>query len=160
MSKTNFRSVINISKEKPTFESRLTDYSSTLKSKNSCPTSNPSSTSSSMANISINFMKDPSFPKLFNNSPMLFSFNGQPQTTKNSSLRSSIGFSSSGINSSSIRTPSSSSYGSLNQFFEKDHLRKSSLFSKKSNELAIDLSKNTKNVDKNHGRTPTHSLAK
>lgn len=159
MSKTSFRSVINISKEKPTFESRLTDYSSTLKSKNSCPTSNPSSTSSSMANISLNFMKDPNFPKLFNNSPMLFSFNGQPQTTKNSSLRSSIGFSS-GMSSSSIRTPSSSSYSSLNQFFEKDHLRKSSLFNKKSNELAIDLSKNTKNNDKNHGRTPTHSLTK
>ncbi len=90
---------------------------------------------------------------------MLFSFNGQPQTTKNSSLRSSIGFSS-GYNSSSIRTPSSSSYSSLNQFFEKDHLRKSSLFTKKSSELAIDLSKNPKIADKTHSRTPTRSLAK
>lgn len=89
-----------------------------------------------MANISVNFMKDSSFPKLFNQSSMLFSFNGQPQTTTNSSLRNSLGFSGLG---SGTRTPSSLS--SFNNLFEKDHSRKNSLFAKKTNELVIDISK-------------------
>jgi hypothetical protein len=75
-------------------------------------------------------MKESNFPKLFNHSSMLFSFNGQPQTTKNSSLRSSIGFS--GL-SSCTRTPSASSFASLGGLFEKDYSRKNSLFTKKQN---------------------------
>ena len=71
------------------------------------------SSSNSSANIS--FLKDMNFPKLFDQTPMLFSFN--PQTTKNSTtmVRST---SSSGLNSGS-RTPNSScSYSSFKGFFK------------------------------------------
>lgn len=82
-------------------------------------------------------MKDSNFPKLFSQSSMLFSFNGQPQTTTNSTFRNSMGFS--GLGSGS-RTPSSS-LSSFNHLFEKDHLRKNSLFGKKTNDIIIDISK-------------------
>jgi hypothetical protein len=118
MSRSSLRSTINLTKDKQNFDSRLTESSSVKTSaKNLFNSSNPSSNSSSMANVSISFLKDTNFPKLFNNSPMLFSFNPHPQTTTHSSLRNSIGFSS-GL-SSGLRTPSSSSYSSLNQLLDK-----------------------------------------
>lgn len=141
MSRNSLTSTINLSREKQTFESRLTESSSVrASSKNLFSNSNPSSTSSSMANVSISFLKDTNFPKLFNHSPMLFSFNPNPQTTTHSSLRSSLGFSS--PLSNGLRTLNSSSYSSLNQLLEKDSFRKKSLFSKKSSELNIDVAKN------------------
>jgi hypothetical protein len=79
-----------------------------------------------MANISINFLKDSCYPKLFTNSPSV-SLN-EPQTTKSGSLRNSVGF-----KTNMSRTPSGSSLTSFNQFFSKDHFRKKSLFTKKCN---------------------------
>lgn len=142
MSRTSLRSAITLTKDKPsdhrTLESSTLRTSATPKN-SSTFTSNPTSSASSVANISINFMKDSSFPKLFTCSPMLFSFNGsnggggQPLSTTNSStsMRNSLGWMGSGF-SSGTRTPSCSSYSSLNHLFEKDHYRKGSLFSKKS----------------------------
>jgi outer membrane protein OmpA-like peptidoglycan-associated protein len=142
MSRTSLKPSQNLSKDKNTFESRLTESSSMKAfSKVSYTNSGVPSSSSSLANISINFMKDSAFPKLFNNSPMLFSFNAQPQTAKNS-LRSSqllSGF------SSGARTPSASSLRSSNSYFDKDkdNIKRGSLFAKKPKDLVIDISKKT-----------------
>jgi len=116
------------------------------------------SSSSSLANISINFMKDTNFPKLFTNSPMLFSFNAQPQTMKNS-LRSSQLLS--GLNSGT-RTPSSSSLRSSNFFDkEKDNIKRGSLFSKKPKDLVIDISKKLQvEKDRDKVRSSVNSVRK
>lgn len=85
-------------------------------------------------------MKDLNFPKLFNNSPMLFSFNPQPQTSKHSLMRNSSGVLT-GL-SNGTRTPSGSRLSSINQIFDREgSVKKNNFFSKKSNELVIDISK-------------------
>lgn len=118
MSKTNKGKIasLSFSKDKTNFESRVTEYSlmKTLSRASLASSNNPSS-SSSMANITLNFTKDSNFPKLFMNSPMLFSFNGGAQTSKNSSLRSSSSFN---LNSGT-RTPSVSSLHSPTAHFSK-----------------------------------------
>jgi hypothetical protein len=129
MSRPSIRSTINLMKDKPC-ETKPETSTSKSTIKTTTHNSHATSSSNSMANISISFLKDANFPKLFNQSPLLFSFNAQPSTTTNSSMRNSLGFSS-GF-STGTRTPSSSSYNSLNQAYDRDHFRKNSLFGKKS----------------------------
>lgn len=84
-------------------------------------------------------MKDMNFPKLFDQTPMLFSFN--PQTTKNSTSMtrstSSSGF------QSGTRTPSSnSSYSSFKNFFQsREESKGKSIFNRKQKDITIDLAK-------------------
>ena len=115
MSRINFRNLYRETKDKKSIDRPIYKMES-LKgsSKSSYTTSVPPSSSNSLSNISISFMKDLNYPKLFEQTPMLFSFN--PQTTKNSnSLSKST--SSSGL-ISGVRTPNaSSSYSSFKGFF-------------------------------------------
>lgn len=87
---------------------------------------------------------------------MLFSFNAQPQTTK-SSVRSSSNILS-GL-SSGMRTPSASSLHSSNHFFERESAKRGSLFSKKSKDLVIDISKKI-NTEKEKIRSSANSIRK
>lgn len=136
MSKVNLRNHLQSSKEKSNLDNRFMKLLETKKSlKSSDSTSMHYTSSNSSANIS--FMKDMNFPKLFDQTPMLFSFN--PQTTKNStSMTRSI--SSSGLNSGA-RTPNSS-YSSFKGFFKsKDDSKPKNMFNRKQKDITIDLSK-------------------
>lgn len=79
-------------------------------------TSIAQSSSNSLANISVSFMKDMNFPKLFDQTPMLFSFN--PQSAKNSNSLTKSTSSSSGFNSGLRTSSASSSYSSFKGFFK------------------------------------------
>ena len=85
------------------------------------------------------YFKDMNFPKLFDQTPMLFSFN--PQTTKNST--SMTRSTSSSAFHSGTRTPnSSSSYSSFKNFFHnREDSKPKNIFNRKQKEITIDLAK-------------------
>jgi hypothetical protein len=138
MPKPNQKTTEPSSKDKNNLESRLTESSSAkLLSRGSYGSSVLPSSSSSFANISLNLAKDNHFHKLFNHSPLLYSINSQPLTTKNSitgaySLNTPCANGPRTLSLSSIRSSISSTY-------DRNPSKCYNHFYKKSKDLVIDL---------------------